>query len=365
MRIILAILFATLSTATMPVLAGDTALKVEAIELTAAELPRVLQLNGTLEPLRRTALAAEVGAVVIARPAKLGQRAKAGQILVQLDTSSYALQVRWQNAQVDLARSQFDLAERNFERARSLLQDHSLAQESYDQAQADYVRGRSLMRQAQVALDQAQLDLDRTSIRAPFAGAIIALEVEIGELVSPGQPTVHLAATDTLKISAEVSADELAWLTAGLPVQIRPAAAVDFLNGTLAHISRVTDARSRRYPIEAYATAVPPNLALGSVAALTITTAASQTGVLLPAMALRRFSGATYAYVLVAKNDTVHVEQRQVQVSRELPGGLFFIIAGLAPGERVAASATAVLTAGDGVQLSSVRRLDLPLPTQP
>ena len=365
MRILISILFAILSTSALPVLAEDTVLKVETIELTVVQLPRVRQLNGTLAPLRRTALAAEVGAAVTARPGQVGQRVKRGQILVQLDTASYALQVRWHRAQVELGRSQFDLAQRNFERARTLLQDNSLAQEAYDQAQADQVRARSLMRQAQVSLEQAQLDLARTAIRAPFAGEVIRLEVEVGELVAPGQPIAHLAATDTVKISAEVGANELAWLAPGLAVQIQPAPEIPSFDGTLAHIGRVADARSRRYPIEAYATAVPADLPLGSVAALTITTAASETGVLLPTTALRRFSGATYAYALTAQGDETRVEQRQVEVGRELPGGLFFVVAGLAPGERVAASGTALLTAGKRVQAASVRRLEPPAVTRP
>ena len=365
MRLLTLILLTLPNALPTPALATDELVEIDAIELMLVELPKILQLNGTLAPLRRTALAAEVGGNVTGRSCELGQRVEPGQVLVQLDSSSHALQVHWHRAQLDLARSQFTLADRTLERARALLQDSSLTREAFDQAQFDFERARSLARQARSSLDQARLDLSRTTIRAPFGGAVTSIEVEVGERVNPGQIAVHLAVTDTLKIRAEVDVEALAWLVPGLEVKIAPAAGFPPFGATLAHIVRVADPLSRRYAIEAIAAAFPPDLPLGSVAALTISTASTDTGVLVADAALRLFAGETYVYAIAAKQGETRVEQRRIRIARELPGGLFFVTEGLVPGERVAASGVALLADGARVRVTSVRRLDPPASGRP
>jgi RND family efflux transporter MFP subunit len=54
--------------------------------------------------------------------------------------------------------------------------------------------------QVQAALDEAQVALERTEVRAPFAGTVGLVDTRVGELVAPGQPLVTLGDLSTLRV---------------------------------------------------------------------------------------------------------------------------------------------------------------------
>jgi HlyD family secretion protein len=56
------------------------------------------------------------------------------------------------------------------------------------------------VQRAQAAVQLAQVALDETELRAPFSGVIAALDMQTGEYVAPGAPTIHLADLSTWQI---------------------------------------------------------------------------------------------------------------------------------------------------------------------
>ena len=83
------------------------------------------------------------------------------------------------------------------------------------------------MRAARAAVERAQLDLDRTTVRAPFHAQILTREVNLGSQVSSGSALARLVGVDTYWVETTIPLDRLRWLTfsedtaQGSPVAIR------------------------------------------------------------------------------------------------------------------------------------------------
>jgi RND family efflux transporter MFP subunit len=203
-------------------------------------------LYGTVEAPRQASLSAAIAAEVAEVPVAEGQRVAAGQTLVILDDREMTLKQRERQAEMDeiealmdseRRRHQSDLTALEREKAllaldekalqRSLnLKDRDMASESVvDEArlsverQALAVNQRQLdvddhgarlaqlqarLAKARALRDQAQLDVQRTQVIAPFVGRISELPVAPGDRVQVNETLVELYALEELEIRAQI-----------------------------------------------------------------------------------------------------------------------------------------------------------------
>lgn len=75
--------------------------------------------------------------------------------------------------------------------------------------------------EAAVALAQTRSQLDDAVVKAPFAGTILAVNVNVGEWATPGAPVIVLAATETLVLEVDVDEVDVALLAEGQPATLR------------------------------------------------------------------------------------------------------------------------------------------------
>jgi len=190
-----------------------------------------------------------------------------GDVLVQIDTVQYQIgvrsaratldntlqQVRAQSAavesaaaQVAAARAQESITRREFERIEAIRERNATAisQSDRDRAEAAVVgaaaqveAGEAQLRSAQAALgpvgmnnpgvraamaglEQAELNLARTTIRAPSSGAIESLELGVGHFAGAGQPLMTFVSTADVWIEADLRENNLANLAPGVAVQV-------------------------------------------------------------------------------------------------------------------------------------------------
>ena len=317
--------------------------------------PQSLRLTATLDPMREAELTAEVPGAIVSRFTELGQRVEPGQLLLQLDSRRLELQLQLRNAELQGAQSQFELAAQNLDRTEALFRDSNLSEEALDQSRYQHDSARSRRDIARAAASLARLDLTATAIHAPFAGEIAILHFEVGERIAPGQAILRLASRDTVVIRAEVSASALKQLEIGLQAKVEPADGRPPFPAYLARIGRVADPVSRRYPIEFVA--ADPSGPLGQLASLTVVSNQDQRGVDLPATALRFRAGRAYAFVVEGTDSNHILRERQVQIGTELPGGLFFITDGLAPGERVVKLGATTIIEGQAIDIARTIRM--------
>jgi HlyD family secretion protein len=188
-------------------------------------------VSGHLQPVRRAWLRFEVDGRVADRQAEPGQSVTLGDVLLALDDQDYQdaliqAQAEWQQVEEDLQRdrSLLKLAERSrtlqeeeVSRLNSLgerslasktrLGDAQalLAQRLSEEARlhASVNMGPQRLAARKAAMDRAQRNLDRTTLKAPFAGRINQVQLDVGDYASRNQQALELI-SDQLDFYAQV-----------------------------------------------------------------------------------------------------------------------------------------------------------------
>jgi RND family efflux transporter MFP subunit len=192
---------------------------VEAIEVrTGSETVRVHVL-GTVIPSRQTSIRAEVAGVIreVGPGLVPGAIVRRGAPLLRLDDADFRLDVAARQADLDSARAALDLelgyqqVARHelelLEKSGNSLDDASLALRKPQLAQA-----RAKVQQAETALDQARLDLKRTTVTAPFTGLVLTKDVEVGSRVGVTDTLATLVDAQEYWVEATIPVDRLPWI---------------------------------------------------------------------------------------------------------------------------------------------------------
>ncbi len=198
-------------------LAGANASASDAapIPVTVAPLSRMLthpqrSAPATAVSLNDARLSARINARILAIPVRVGDRVHQGQTLARLDCRDAKLVLRSAEARQRLARKALT-------RARSLKKTRSIAASQINQAEAEQT-------QAEVAVQQAKLQVERCQIRAPFDGIVTARLASEGMLATPGTPVLQLIDESRLEIRATVPVTEI--------TSLQQATAIRFHSGT-------------------------------------------------------------------------------------------------------------------------------------
>ena len=148
---------------------------------------------GQAEAFRSSTLTALVAGQVMRVPVEESRRVAPGALMVQIDTTEYALAVARARADVLSAEAQF---------RQMVLFNDQVESEAVRAERERIARSRSGLDQAEVSLREAQLDLARTQVVAPFAGSVADLEVVDGQYV--GQNAELLTVVELNPIKVEV-----------------------------------------------------------------------------------------------------------------------------------------------------------------
>jgi RND family efflux transporter MFP subunit len=178
----------------------------------------VIHAMGTVVPAREVALQPRVSGQIIEVSGEFlpGGHFKEGDILVKIDQADYLLAVRQRESDLAQAKSALDLefgqqavAKREFEMLGEAVKEDERA---LVLRQPQLAQAEARMATALAALDQAKLNLDRTTVKAPFNAMVRERHVNLGMQVTPATTLAMLTGTDAYWIEVAVPVDELQWL---------------------------------------------------------------------------------------------------------------------------------------------------------
>jgi RND family efflux transporter MFP subunit len=180
--------------------------------------PRTVKLSvsthGTVAPRTESDLIPEVsGPVVRVSPSLVsGGFFEAGDVLLEIDPRDYEVALERARAALVRAGSEHRRARKDLERRRGLA-DRGVASDAQmdDAENAERVAVADL-REARSALEQAERDLERTRVRAPFKGRVREENVGVGQFVNRGAPVAKLYATDYVEVRLPIPDGQLAYL---------------------------------------------------------------------------------------------------------------------------------------------------------
>jgi len=182
--------------------------RTQAVERGSVEV--TVSATGTIQPVEKVEVGSQASGTLTWLGADYNDRVRKGQVIAQLEPSSFRTAVA--QADANLARAQAALSEasRNFVRAKELSARNVIAQIDLDAAEASYDQRKAEVRQAQASLQSARVNLGYTTITAPINGVVIARAVDIGQTVaaSLSAPKLFQIAGDLTRMQVETKIDE-------------------------------------------------------------------------------------------------------------------------------------------------------------
>jgi len=187
-----------------PARAVDAAPGLASVPVGAAAGARASGYDGVVEAVRLTIVSAQVPGAVVALQVKAGDRVKAGQVLLRLDSRAAEQQAGAAAAQLRAARAAQEAAAREFERQKLLFQKNYIGQAALDRAEAQY-KSTQAQAEAQVAAaDAARTESGFYVIRAPYEGVVSDVAAVLGDMAMPGKPLLTVYDPAALRVTAAV-----------------------------------------------------------------------------------------------------------------------------------------------------------------
>ena len=345
---------------------------------------RSVDVVGTLAAVDQVTISSEADGRVREVLADLGDRVKAGQILIRLDNEKQQYTFEQQKAAYARALAQYgatdadhlpeieqtpdvkratadlDQATQNFDRASELFKRTLIPQQALDdarsalqarKAQHESARQNARNLRASIQASQATMNLaDRqlrdTDIRAPFDGYVEKRLVNLGELVKSQMPVMAVVRLDPLKVVAEIPEKMAPWITDGRPVELHVDAYRDrAFTGKVTRISPAVNTGTRAFPFEALVPNTDAVLKPGTFARVHVESGKVDDVLTLPYAALQYRYGVNRVFVVNGDR----LAMRELQVGERL-GDRIEIVSGVKEGEQVAV--TDVDTLADGTLVS-------------
>ena len=295
-------------------------------------------------------LSLRVGGKVTQRAVELGQRVKAGQLLVQVDPQDLRLGADAAKAALSAAEAQAAQASADLVRFKELrsqgfiseaeLERHTTAERA---AQASLRQARA---QAGVQLNQAGY----ASLAAGAAGVITSVDVEPGQVVGAGQPVLTLAQDGPRDVVFAVPEDMGPTVRAliGKPagIQVRRWGTTEWTAAKVREVAGATDSLTRTLLVKADIGELQAEL--GQTAAVLVRTPTRiKGGIQLPLHALAQREGRSVVWVLDGQSMTV---KPQPVVTGDIVGNVVLVADGLQPGQEVVTAGVHVLNPGQKVK---------------
>lgn len=307
---------------------------VEASRPDVEDVTQVTSLAADLLPLRRAVLAAEVPGTVETLHVEVGDKVAAGKVVAEIDTRAL-------EQAVAEAEALFRRAEARHQRAQALFEKRSVTKQALLDAVTD-------LDVAKARLASAHLDLEKSRIRAPWAGRVADKRVEVGDYATPGMPLVELVDAERLKVRAAAPASDVPFLEVGKPVKVTvDALPGETLEGKVVRLGAELDPGARTLDVEAEIPNHDGRLRPGMLARMELPLRNLRQAVLVPLEAVVDLGQRRVVYVV--EGEKAH--RREVSLGPVL-GQRVVIAQGIGPDDRVITEGAKQVGEGQPVTLA-------------
>ena len=192
----------------------------------------LVSATGTVRPVEQVEVGSQVSGTVYRLFADYNDRVRKGQVLCQLEPSSFRARVAQAEAAVARAEAAVKDARRQLERARELIVQNYVSQAEVEAAEVQLEQRQAELKQARAQLQAARVDDENSTIRAPIDGVVIARAVDLGQTVAASlqAPRLFVIANDLSQMQVETRIDEadIGSIHPGLPARFTVDAFPDF-----------------------------------------------------------------------------------------------------------------------------------------
>jgi RND family efflux transporter MFP subunit len=207
-------------------------------------------ISGTLQAEEQATVRAEVGGAILQTYAEQGDQVRKGEVLARIDDTALRAAELSARAGVTTAQNTVDVDKREVDRNDVLLKAGAIAERDLELTRNQYSAALAQLANAKAVLANAEKQLTKATVIAPFSGVVSARQVSAGDVVQPGGALYTVVNPATMRLEASVPADQLSAVHRGAPVDFTVSGYPDrAFTGHVTQINPVADPATRQVRI--------------------------------------------------------------------------------------------------------------------
>jgi len=324
------------------------------VEPQTRELRLAISITGTLAPHNWTTVKAKVAGELKTILVREGESVKSGQVLARIDTQDAQARLDEKTADLEAARAQLALADKNRANNLALLKQNFISQNAFDNVSSNYQVSDARLRAIEAQVAVAKKALADTVVTAPQAGIISQRHAQAGEKLPIDGKILTLVDLSEMEVEAAVPAGDIPSIRVGQEVSfhVEGFGGRDFL-GRIDRINPATQTGSRSILVYAMLPNRDGALKGGMFARGSVTLSRVAQALVVPVSAVQEASGKAQVFAIVGGR----LELRQVKLGlRNEDEGLVQILAGLDAQSTIVRANLGTLKPGTQVKVVAARK---------
>ncbi len=187
---------------------------VKVVDVNPQTIRLTVSSQGTIVPRTESELIPEVSGRILSVSPSLaaGGHFKEGDILLRIDPADYRTALSRARSAVERTEAELELAQFEHDRQEQLEEQKLASRSQFQQASRTLKVARAAHSEATTALKQAERDLWRTELKAPFDGRVRSERADVGQFIQRGASIGTLYASNTVEVRLPVADRQLAFL---------------------------------------------------------------------------------------------------------------------------------------------------------
>lgn len=320
--------------------------RVEVAQASAELMAPQVYMPGTVVSVNDSRVSSQITGQVT-WVATEGTLVRKGDVIAEIDNRNHRLAVNRNQSQILRLEARIKYLTSDLARLRDLAETNNIPTSRVEEAESTLLMTEQELAQARFALEQSEIDLGRTKVRAPFPGRVVERLAQAGEYSVPGRQIVRLVDTENLEIRAQAPVSLAGILQDGQTVLLRKDA--DTFDSSIRALVPVGDSVSRTMEIRVK---VPDSAAyvVGTALQIGVPSSAPAEVVAVPRDALVLRSEGTYVFRIKSDNTAERLLVRTGAAS----GARVAILGGIENGDRVVIRGGERLRPGQSVQFEGL-----------
>lgn len=217
----------------------------DVVQAAEVELAQGLPISGSLKAVNSAVVKARVAGELQGLTVREGDTVQAGQVIARVDPVEYQARVKQAQEQADSAKAQFDIAQRQWDNNKALVDQGFISKTALDTSQSNFNAAQATHRAALAAVDVAKKAMDDTVLRAPISGVVSQRLAQPGERVAVEAKVVEIVDLTRLELEATLAAGDSVQVRVGQEATLQVEGTARLLAARVARINPSAQSGSR------------------------------------------------------------------------------------------------------------------------
>jgi RND family efflux transporter MFP subunit len=191
------------------------------LTIATSELSKGPMISGTLQPVIKAELNAEVGGIVTRVLKDNGDLVKSGEVLVQIDQTTFRDKLLSAQEAERSAHVAADQAAKQLKRMQQLNRQNLVTAEVLEAAEIKANQTQSELASAKARTVEARQQLERTEVKAPFDGVVAVRKVSSGDTAQIGKSLMVIINPESMRFEGYIAADQVGSIKVGSAVSFK------------------------------------------------------------------------------------------------------------------------------------------------